>query len=180
MQMVLLLLALLIAGCTTAPPAQPQLERAAMPPGPETPFQGTAGIVEKPATVIKPVVLTAVDTARHGHFDRVVFRFDGDRLPGYRIAYIDRPIRACGSGQAVPVTGDGWLEMRLIPAAAHADGEPIIRRRSRASSLPVLKQLELTCDFEGVVTWVGGLSAPNRYRVLELADPPRLVVDIRH
>jgi hypothetical protein len=46
--------------------------------------------------------------------------------------------------------------------------------------LPVLLQLEPTCDFEGEVSWVLGVKAPNRYRVLELKDPPRLVVDVRH
>jgi hypothetical protein len=43
-----------------------------------------------------------------------------------------------------------------------------------------LYELELTCDFEAVVTWVLGLESPNRYQVRELSNPPRLVVDVRH
>jgi hypothetical protein len=44
----------------------------------------------------------------------------------------------------------------------------------------VLKELKLICDFEGQVEWLLGLAARNGYRVLELTEPPRLVVDVRH
>jgi len=47
-------------------------------------------------------------------------------------------------------------------------------------NLPVLSELELTCDFEAVVTWVLGVESPNRYRIRELNGPPRLVIDIKH
>jgi len=30
------------------------------------------------------------------------------------------------------------------------------------------------------VTWVLAVQSPNRYRVLELEDPARLVIDVRH
>ncbi|MBA4159064.1 MAG: hypothetical protein H0X65_16535, partial [Gemmatimonadetes bacterium] len=45
---------------------------------------------------------------------------------------------------------------------------------------PVLKQLTLICDFEAQVEWVLGVSSPNRFRVIELHEPARLVVDVRH
>lgn len=140
----------------------------------------TAGIVEdvrsQPA-----VTLRAVRSARHADFDRVVFEFEGGRLPGYHIAYIDAPVRACGSGHTVSMAGDGWLEVRLTPARAHTEaGAPTITERTRAPGLPVVRELAMTCDFEAIVTWVLGAAAPNRYRVTELADPARLVVDVRH
>ncbi|MBA2378972.1 MAG: hypothetical protein H0V76_05295, partial [Blastocatellia bacterium] len=43
-----------------------------------------------------------------------------------------------------------------------------------------VKDLKITCDFEAEVTWVAGVASPNRYRVLELKAPTRLVVDIKH
>ncbi len=89
--------------------------------------------------------------------------------------------RKCGSGDATQVAGQGWLEVRITPAQAHTDaGRATIAERERRLALPVLKELEQTCDFEGDVTWVLGVASPNRYRVTELTGPARLVVDVRH
>ncbi len=44
----------------------------------------------------------------------------------------------------------------------------------------MLQELELTCDFEAEVTWVFGNAKPNKYRVMELREPTRLVVDVQH
>ncbi|HXG67471.1 MAG TPA: hypothetical protein VNO70_20370 [Blastocatellia bacterium] len=152
-------------------------------PGDTSPadFAGTAGITEKKKGDIGLVVLRDVRIASHGRFDRVVFEFAGDTVPGYHVEYIDRPVRACGSGNVVPVAGDGWLRVRLTPAQAHTEqGEATVKDRERRPQLSVLKEVKLICDFEADVEWVLGLSSPNRYRVLELASPPRLVIDIKH
>jgi hypothetical protein len=69
----------------------------------------------------------------------------------------------------------------MAPAAAHdAAGHATIADRERLLDLPIVREVELTCDFEAVVTWVLGTASPNRYRVLELNDPARLVVDVWH
>lgn len=126
-------------------------------------------------------VLREVRTARNEGFDRIVFEFAGEYVPPFAISYVDRPVRSCGSGETVPLPGDAWLEIRLEPAAAHTEeGEPTIEDRQRSPRLPVLLGLTLTCDFEAVVTWVAAVAAPNRYRVLQLSAPPRLVVDLEH
>lgn len=142
----------------------------------------TAGIVTSPGGAAPPVaVLEEARAAANQDFDRVVFQFAGDRLPGYHVEYVDRPVRQCGSGEPVPVAGDGWLLVRLEPAQAHDEqGRPTVEDRSQAPDLPVLQELKLICDFEAIVTWVLGVSSPNRYRVMELSDPARLVVDVRH
>lgn len=148
------------------------------PPGD---FEGTAGVVEKKRDGIAPVVLRDVRTARQEGFDRIVFEFEGGTLPGYHVEYVDKPVRQCGSGEAVPVAGDGWLRVRLSPSQAHTDsGSPTVKDRERRPDLTVLKELKVICDFEADVEWVLGLSSPNRYRVLELANPTRLVLDVKH
>jgi hypothetical protein len=38
----------------------------------------------------------------------------------------------------------------------------------------------LTCDFEGKVVFVLGLVSKKPYRVVELQNPTRLVVDVKH
>jgi hypothetical protein len=144
-------------------------------------FKGTAGIVDKPRPDAPPALLRDVRTARQEGFDRVVFEFAGESLPGYHLEYVDRPVRQCGSGEPVPLAGDAWLQMRLVPANAHTEaGAPTVRERERHLDYPVFRELESTCDFEAHVEWVLGVASPNRYRVLELSNPTRLVVDVRH
>ena len=123
--------------------------------------------------------LRSVRTAAHEGFVRVVFEFD-ERVPGYHLEYVDRPVRQCGSGEPVPVAGDAWLAVRLRPSNAHTGGgAPTVAERDRRLDLAPLRQLLLTCDFEADVTWVLGLDTPARYRIVELAGPPRLVVDVQ-
>lgn len=144
-------------------------------------FEGTAGAVEKRRPEVGSVVLRAVRLASHPGFDRVVFEFEGGQVPGYKIEYVDRPVRQCGSGDVVKVAGDGWLSVRLTPAQAHTEaGKPTITARNRRAGLPVLKEMKIICDFEADVEWILGMASPNRYRVLELGSPARLVVDIKH
>lgn len=137
----------------------------------------TAGIVEvkREGPVQRQV---GIRTGRHQGYERVVFEFEKG-VPGYHLEYIDKPVRACGSGDVVELPGDGWLQVRLYPAQAHTDeGAPTIAERELAPKYGVMLELERTCDFEGVVTWVVGTASPNRYRAFELTDPPRLVLDI--
>ena len=60
-----------------------------------------------------------------------LFEF-ADELPGYRIEYVDRPVRQCGSGDTVPLLGDAWLSLRFYPANAHTEeGQPTVLERQR-------------------------------------------------
>jgi hypothetical protein len=142
-------------------------------------FAGTAGILE----VLRqgaPGLLTAVRAAGHEGYDRVVFEFQG-RVPGYHVEYVDRPVRDCGAGEPRPIAGDAWLEIRFSPANAHDEqGRPTIPAREFHPNLANVLEVERTCDFEAVVTWVLGTRSPKRFRVLELRDPPRLALDVEN
>lgn len=179
----LLCAVLLAAGCRTTPERAPTAS-----PSPEAPPAAgdsawTADTTRwSPPEEVRSATLQAVRTGRHNAYDRAVFAFAGDTLPGYRVSYIEPPVQQCGSGRAVPVTGARFLEVRFTRAQAHTDaGEPTVTNRNRTPGLPVLKGLTLTCDFEGRVTWVLGLPAGDstRYRVRRLASPARLAVDVR-
>jgi hypothetical protein len=136
--------------------------------------------VDLPRSSLKPVTLREVREARNEGFDRVVFQFDGDQVPGYHLEYIDAPVIKCGSGDPTAIAGQGRLQVRLVPAQAHEGGKATVGARERKPKLPLLEELELTCDFEGETTWVLGVKHPNTNRVLELKEPTRLVVDVRH
>jgi hypothetical protein len=118
--------------------------------------------------------------AAHEGFDRVVFEFQGG-VPGFHLEYVDHPVRDCGAGEPQDIAGDAHLEVRMSPANAHTEeGKPTVPEREIKPGLPNVREIQRTCDFEAVVTWVIGVGSPNRFRAFELADPPRLVVDIDH
>ena len=120
---------------------------------------------------------------RHDGWERVVFEFRGDTLPGYGVRYTTERPAQCGSGNPMQVEGGAYLVMRLRGTHAHVfEGERAIvtvEERDRQVGYPLLKQLTLTCDFEGEVEWVLGLAERRPYRVLELREPTRLVVDVQ-
>ena len=143
-------------------------------------FKGTADNTLKENTDAPgAALLRDVRSATHPNYDRVVFEFVGAQIPSYKIEYIDKPVRACGSGNVVTFTGDAYLSVLFTGANAHTEaGEPTIKDRTRSPNHTVVKDLKLTCDFEAEVEWVMGVASPNKYRVLELKNPARLVVDV--
>ncbi|NVJ01499.1 hypothetical protein HV824_25755 [Myxococcus sp. AM009] len=127
------------------------------------------------------VTLRSVRAGTHADFDRVVFEFDGPQVPGYQLQYVDKPIIQCGSGDETPLAGKGFLQVTLSPARGHDDqGRATVAALELKPRLPTLLELVRTCDFEAEVTWVLGTKAPNDFRVMELSEPTRLVVDVKH
>jgi hypothetical protein len=158
----------------------PMVTATARPPDAPA-FEGTAGVTEKKRPDAPQARLAAVRTGEHDGYDRVVFEYEGSALPGYHVEYVDKPVRRCGSGNATDVAGDAWLMVRMTPAVAHGEkGGATVKAQERRLKLPVLRELEQTCDFEGHVDWVLGVASPGRYRVLELSSPARIVVDVLH
>lgn len=126
-------------------------------------------------------ILRAVRIGSHDGFDRIVFELDSDGLPQWHVSYIDPPIIQCGSGNAVPVEGTAWLQVRFNGANAHTvAGEGTSGPMRRAPGLPSLRELVRTCDFEAEVTWVAGVAGEKAYRPRVLEAPARLVIDIAH
>jgi hypothetical protein len=168
-----LLLLLIAVGCSPSAPVRTELPRGS--------FSGTLETVEVKKPEAPPVaVLRDVRAASQEGFDRVVFEFEGSAVPGYRVGYVDSAVQ-CGSGEPVEVAGEALLQVQFIPAQAHTEaGEATVREREWRPGLPVVQELESVCDFEADVTWVLGLAARNRFRVQELAQPARLVIDIEH
>lgn len=163
-------------------------ERASAVVAQDTAFGGTMTLVQRIRSKrpgAPPHVLRAVETqsapSPSPGYDRVVFEFTGDSVPGYRVEYTKSPVQRCGSGDPVSVAGTGRLIVRFEPAQAHDEhGNLAPVERHRAPGLPAVRELTLVCDFEGQVQWVLGIAAPSAYRVSELTGPARLVLDVRH
>jgi hypothetical protein len=160
----------------------PQVAAPAAPADSSSGEGWTSGITADSAVATGTAVVAALRTGTHAGFDRITVEFGpGASLPGHHMEYIDRPLHECGSGRQIHPVGDAWLEIRLDGAAAHTEaGEPSLPGRETAVGGTLLRRIYRTCDFEGIVTFVAALSAPGPYRVIELAEPARLVVDIRH
>jgi hypothetical protein len=143
-------------------------------------FKGTVGIIKNHTPQIQPLLLKDVRTGTHAGFDRVVFEFNGSTMPGYELEYVDKPVRQCGSGNVVKMAGDGWLRVKFTPANAHTEeGKPTVLKREMYPKYPNIIDIKSICDFEAEVAWVIGVKSPKEYRILELLNPTRVVVDIK-
>ncbi len=183
----LVVLASAVSVCRPGESRAPR-ERASAVAQQDTGFAGTLAPVQRvrslPPGVARPVlrhVETLAGASPGGGYDRVVFEFTGDSVPGYRVEYTTKPAQRCGSGDPVTVAGTGRLIIRFEPAQAHDEhGNLAADERHHAPGLPAVRELTLICDFEGQVAWVLGIAAPSAYRVSELTGPARLVLDVRH
>lgn len=178
------------APATTLPPTTSP-SPTVVPPrptttAPEPPDEDLSGFQTDPfrkehLLAVPPVpVVVGLRSAHHPGFDRVVFDFDG-QLPGaVSVRYVDR-VTADGSGDPVTVAGRAFLLVRFEEAQAHTDaGMPTIARRpALGGGLTTVREIALAGDYEGYVTVALGVSDKAAFRVIELNNPARVVVDVR-
>ncbi len=162
-------------------PNRPTTTAAALAARQDTAFVGTTAVTNRVKARAPQAAIRAVETSAQAGYDRVVFEFAGDSVPGYHVEYATKTVRRCGSGDPVTVKGAGRLIVRFEPARAHDDqGQPVIERE-RALGLPAVAEMKLICDFEGQIEWVLGVTAAAApYRISEQLAPARLVLEIRH
>jgi hypothetical protein len=147
-----------------------------------TPVQAAA----PPFTLATKTVVRSVPTStvvrvrvgRHARYDRLVIDLRG-KAPGYRIGYVHFLVPP--SGKKIDLRGAANLSVALTPAKAHrASGKSTLRPQRRVLHLPQLREYRLIEDFEGVVVLGVGVHARKAFRVLTLAHPTRIVVDVHH
>jgi hypothetical protein len=172
---------------TTQPRAEPPASTPTTTDGID-PLEGagTEPVVGDPAgSTIALVVRVAI--GRHEGYDRVVFQFR-NAVPGYRVEYVEPPLREDGSGNRVAVEGGAFVVVRMEPASGFdlsvPEGELVYKGPRRLSGADagtsVVREVVRTGDFEAVLSWAVGLSDRVDFRVTTLQDPPRLVVDFRN
>lgn len=128
-------------------------------------------------------LLTGVQAARHGEFERIVFEFAGSERPGYRVEWMDGPVTADGSGKVVEIAGTSRLRIVFEPASGvdletgdiTYAGENRVEPRTDGSTI---HEVVRTGDLESVMTWVAGTDGVVPFRVVRLSQPTRLVVDV--
>lgn len=146
-------------------------------------FEGSVAPVEQlkpdPAPSA-PVTLQRIRTGQHDDFERVVFDFEGDTPPGFRVEYVDKLTRKCGSDE-LNVTGGTWLLVRMTPAQAHLEsGRTSVGRVEFDDDLKMVKNIRQVCDADGQIEWMIEVADRKPYRAEPLSEPARLVIDIKH
>jgi hypothetical protein len=154
--------------------------------GESGPFEGGTEPVSATGDAATIALLERVALGSHEGYDRVVFQFR-NALPGYRVEYVEPPLRQDGSGDVVEVAGNAFVNVRMEPASGFdvGTGEGVLvyegPRRIPGSSAGTTAVLEVVRigDFEAQLNWAVGLDERTDFRVLTLDGPPRLVVDFR-
>jgi hypothetical protein len=127
-----------------------------------------------------------VASTTDGCADTVVFTFStasAPEEPGYRVEYRSGPFTMDASGAPVTVDGAAFLVVRLEPAYGYdfENGDVTYRGPDdfRPLGTRVVSHAVLTGDYEGVVTWVFGLTEQRPFRVLAAGAPERqLIIEI--
>ena len=143
--------------------------------------------VEGSGTGSEIALLERVALGRHEGYDRVVFQFRS-ALPGYKVEYVQPPLKEDGSGNPVEVKGNAVVVVRMEQASGFDlnTGEGVMtykgprRLAGSTAGTSVVQELVRTGDFEAVLTWAVGLSDKVDFRVRTATSPSRLIVDFRN
>jgi len=149
-----------------------------------TAIEGDTSPTSEPGSGAEQIAhLTDVRAGSHEGFDRIVFEFEGDAVPGYAVEYRDPPFHEPGSGNEVAVTGEAFLYLRFEPArTAELEGEEVRvtyggpRRFTPEGS--ALTEVVMLGDFEALLEWTVGLEGERPFKVSTLTGPPRVVIDV--
>jgi hypothetical protein len=149
------------------------------------PLEGASTTVVVGQTTAKAIaLLERVAVGRHEGYDRVVFQFRGEGVPGYRVEYVEPPLKEDGSGNPVQIDGNAFVVVRMEPASGFdlntGEGELVYKGPKRLPGAAVVKEVVRTGDFEAVLTWAVGLEQKVDFRVTTAASPSRLIVDFRN
>lgn len=174
-----------LAASASAEPSVPASAAASVPPSASEPTESLPAFACTPSVTIASTTdraqITDVRVGTHDGYDRVVFEFDSG-LPDAVIEGVLPPFYADPSGFEIEVAGSAFLRVTMhdgtkvspdgvVTYDGSTDFEPGFER---------LVQLLEGGDFEALSTWYLGLDGGSCIRVLTLADPVRLVIDIEH
>ena len=153
------------AATTTSAAAPTTAAAAAWPTGPRSgPATGGGELV-------------AIRTANHGSFDRVVFQFNGEGHPAYRVRYVPR-VTDDPSDRPVPLQGRAFLLVAFQGASTMDLNDQRVYQgpTTVTPGHPTLKQVKIAGDFERVLSFGIGVDHQTGFRVLPLTN--RIAIDL--
>lgn len=126
-------------------------------------------------------VLCRVRVAKNDSFDRIVFEFAAGK-PDYIIQYLPSNIYTSDAGdEKIKIAGKRFLQITLYVAGAFENMPCEIEDApEKKLNFPSILQIENAGWFEGIRDYIVGVSGKKPFRVRELTNPSRLVVDFKH
>jgi len=123
-------------------------------------------------------IVDSVSYSRVGGVDRMTVEFDSTGgFPDYEVSSSIAPLPRCASPDTIPIRGQGLLKIRLrrtMAADSAVAGPPTAH-----PELDNVSAVYRSCLRPTSVEWVMDVRRATYYRVLEAANPPRLVVDVQ-
>ena len=122
--------------------------------------------------------LKEVRVATNKGFDRIVFEFLGD-IPPFRIEYIKPPITGTADRE-IKVSGKYFVSI-ILHSLPYPDDEkfPEAKIPTGKLNLPAVSEVREIEWFEGDRPFAVGLKDKKPYRVQQLKNPARLVIDFK-
>jgi hypothetical protein len=149
---------------------------SAAPPFPATTDPDTSAASEDARVTVRDI-----RTGRHDGFDRVVFELGGTGTPGWDVTYVDQPASQ-GSGDPIDVAGQAALQVTITGAGYPYDTG--VTEFAGPDPLPgagtrTVTEVAFDGTFEGTTVAFVGTTARAPFRVYALANPTRVVLEVR-
>ena len=122
-----------------------------------------------------------IKTGKNDGFDRVVFEFKKN-LPGYHLEYQNPPFEL-EDGKTLKVSGKAFVSIQfsLVPYSETDDFKvESLEVLKPTINLPVIREIRNSEFFEGYLSFVIGLKDRKLFRVQQLSNPARLVIDFKN
>jgi len=127
--------------------------------------------------------IKVIRTAKQNGFDRVVFEFEGP-FPNYRVEYLKSHFYDAETGRIrIRQPGNVFLQVEFF--VVPTDGQLKFTEAKGfvpkgRLGMPSLQSVRDKVLFEGFYDFLMGVLSRKPYRVTELSNPTRLVIDFKH
>ena len=144
----------------------------------------TTRLVARQYSAQETPYVRSVRVARHDDYDRVVFEFTG-AMPNYNIEYLKSHFYEDEGGRhRIRIAGTAFIQVSLTQIPANDEQLKISESKDfvpkgRLKSPSVL-QIEEAGLWEGNYDFLLGIRGRKPFRVSELDEPRRLVIDFKH
>ena len=141
----------------------------------------TTGKVQRnPETEDVSYSVCKVRVAKNKGFDRVVFEFDEGK-PRYVIQYLPSNIYSTeGGDNEIKIAGNVFMVMNIYGMGVDEMPCKLKNYPKKKLKFPTLMQIQQGVWFEGIQDFIIGVKAKKSFRVQELSNPSRLVIDFKH
>jgi hypothetical protein len=125
--------------------------------------------------------------SKHKNFDRIVFEFAKAEVPEYAVYYTKPPIligrtyiadiNKPTKDEIIKVKGKAFV---IIVLSLVWDGKDVRSEFFGEQNLPTLRDIKKIDWWENFFSFAVGLGTKKAFRVQELSNPTRLVIDFKH